>query len=94
MRSYNIATPRNDIKFSQQWMRDLPALTAVKSGPFRTLQFAMKILLNAQAYAVWIHFTKGLFFLVSKLRRKQRHSRIISSSWRKYKDTNYKEYKG
>lgn len=61
MRSYNIATPRNDIKFSQQWMRDLPALTAVKSGPFRTLRFAMKILLNVQAYAVWIHSTKGYF---------------------------------
>jgi len=24
MRSYNIATPRNDIKLSPQWMRDLP----------------------------------------------------------------------
>lgn len=89
-RSYNIATPRNDIKLSQQWIRDLPALTAVKSGPFRTLQFAMKILLNAQAHRRLDSLHKRMFFVAPKLRREHCHFHIVIVIYKLLRNTREK----
>lgn len=78
MRSYNIATPRNDIKLLATMDAWPAALTAVKSGSSGTLRFAMKILLNAQAHAARrIAVQKDVFRNPETTLRLMCHLRII-----------------